>query len=220
MSIANRIDHTLLKPACTSAEITQLCAEAKEFGFKAVCVPPYYVKTAHRLLQDVPIKIATVIGFPMGYSTIPAKVEEIKRAINDGVDEVDVVINLCAVKNSAWNYVKNDIDSTTRITHMRGKVIKTILETTLLTEQEIIQLCSFCNEFGVDFVKTSTGFQGAGATIPTIQLLKKHLSNQIKIKASGGIRTYQDALHLIEAGADRLGCSSSIAIMQGQAAAQ
>lgn len=214
MNLGKIIDHTILKPDCTVDDIKQVCTEASNNEFAAVCVPPFYVKEASHFLKDSPIKIATVIGFPMGYSTIPAKVEEIKRAINDGVDELDVVINICAVKSNNWNYVKNDIDSVTRISHMRGKTIKIIFEMNLLNQEQVKKLCEICNEFGVDYVKTSTGFQGGGATVKRVSLLREHLSSNIKIKASGGIKKRKDALALVEAGADRLGCSASLKLIE------
>ena len=141
MNIASYIDHTILRPDCTIRDIEQICGEASTHSFKAVCVPPYFVPSASQLLKDVEVKIATVIGFPMGYGTVSSKVEEIKRALNDGADEVDVVINIAATKNGDWTYVRNDIDSVTRAVHLKGKAIKLILETGLLDREEIIKLC-------------------------------------------------------------------------------
>ena len=212
MNIAEIIDHTNLKPNLSNEAVEQLCKEAIEHQFSAVCVPPYFVRFAFNALKDQSVKVATVIGYPMGYSSTPSKVEEIKRAIDEGADELDVVINICAVKNSDWTYVKNDIDSVTRAVHLKGKVIKIILETSLLETGEIENLAKICGEVGVDFVKTSTGLQG-GATKEVVAQLKSLLPKGIKIKASGGIRTRQDAEQLHNAGADRLGCSSSIAII-------
>lgn len=213
MNLAASIDHTLLRPNSTIAEVRQLCAEAKQHHFAAVCVSPYFVKKAVDLLADSPVKVATVIGFPNGYSTTAAKVEEIKRALNDGADEVDVVINISAVKDSNWHYVANDIDSTTMAVHLRGKVIKIILETDLLEQEEVLKLCEICEKVGVNYVKTSTGFNGGGATVATVQLLRKHLSEDIKIKASAGIRSADTAAQLLAAGASRLGTSASVAIV-------
>lgn len=213
MKLAEYIDHTILRPDCTIESITKLCEEALQFSFYAVCVPPYFVSSAFRLLDDSPVKVSTVIGFPMGYSSTQAKVEEIKRAIVDGADELDVVCNICAVKSNNWNYVKSDIDAVTRIAHLRSRTVKIIFETGLLTQEEIQRLCEICRQVDVDFVKTSTGFNGAGATPELINLMKTHLPSKIKIKASGGIRTADDACRLIEAGAARIGCSSSVKIM-------
>lgn len=213
MSLARKIDHTILKADCTPEDIVQLCHEALEHGFAAVCVPPYYIKQAVNILEDSMVSVATVIGFPMGYSNTPSKVEEIKRAIDEGIDEVDVVINVAAVKDGNWNFVKNDIDSTTRAAHLKGKVVKIILETGLLTTEEIEKLCEICSEVGVNYVKNSTGFNG-GATVEIISNLRNLLHEDVKIKASGGIRTTADAEKLVEAGADRLGSSSGVQIVE------
>ena len=214
MNISSYIDHTTLKADCRLEDVQSKCKEAVEFNFKAVCIPPYFVKAAVDLLDNTPVKVATVVGFPMGYSATPAKVEEIKRAIDNGADEIDVVANICAVKGKQWNYVKNDIESMTMAVHLKGKVIKVILETGLLTDEEIEQLCQICAEIKVDFVKTSTGFNGGGATVRVVSLMRSVLPKEIKIKASGGIRTKEDAIQLIEAGASRLGSSSGVSIVQ------
>jgi deoxyribose-phosphate aldolase len=216
MNIASYIDHTILRADCNSEDIKRICAEAVQYKFKSVCVPPYFVKEAAGHLENSPVKVVTVIGFPMGYSTTPSKVEEIKRAIDDGAHEVDVVVNLCAIKSGNWNYVGNDIDSMTTAVHIKGKVIKVILETGLLDEAEIRRLCRLCEDSKVDFVKTSTGFNGEGANIQVLNLLKSSLSSKVKIKASGGIRTREDALRLIEAGANRIGTSSGVLIVSGK----
>ncbi|MFK8102928.1 MAG: deoxyribose-phosphate aldolase [Saprospiraceae bacterium] len=215
MNLATIIDHTTLKANCTVAQIQTICEEAVNYKFKAVCIPPYYVKDAVKALNDSPIKIATVIGFPLGYSATAAKVEEIKRAINDGAHELDVVINICAVKSQDWAYVKNDIDSMTRSAHLKGKIVKVILETGLLTKEEIKKLCVICSELEADYVKTSTGFNGEGVSVEMVRFLKQSLSPSVKIKASGGIRDQSTARQLVEAGANRLGCSASIAIVAG-----
>ncbi|MCR9286000.1 MAG: deoxyribose-phosphate aldolase [Bacteroidetes bacterium] len=215
MNLTKFIDHTILKPNCTKADIERICEEADLYQFPTVCIPPFFVKDAANILEDKLVKVGTVIGFPMGYSTTAAKVEEIKRSINDGADEVDVVVNVCAIKSEQWNYVRNDIDSATRAVHLKGKVIKIILETCLLTASEIKRVCDFCTEIGVDYVKTSTGFNGEGATNETVAYLKSLLPSNIKIKASGGIKSQNQAIELIEAGANRLGCSSSLQIVEG-----
>jgi deoxyribose-phosphate aldolase len=212
MNLAPLIDHTLLRSDADMQAIERLCQEAIEHQFCAVCVPPYFVGQAARLLERKAVKIATVIGFPQGYTATPGKVAEIKRAIDDGVDELDAVINICAVKSGQWNYVRNDIDSMTRVAHLKNKRIKIILETDLLTVEEIQQLCAICTDNAVNFVKTSTGFR-AGATPEIVQLLRSHLPESIKIKASGGIRTAEFAQQLIEAGAQRLGTSSGLQLI-------
>ena len=212
MSIAKNIDHTFLKPDCDKQMVQKVCEEGIEYGFFAVCIPPFFVRTAKEFLSESECKVATVIGYPYGYSSTAAKVEEIKRALDDGADELDVVINICAVKNENWNYLKNDIESTARAVQMRGKIVKIIIETALLTREEIAKVCGFCIESGVDFVKTSTGvFEGAD--LSTIQLLKEILTDKVKIKASGGIRNYDQAAAYINAGAVRLGTSSGTQIV-------
>ncbi|MCS6934090.1 MAG: deoxyribose-phosphate aldolase [Chitinophagales bacterium] len=214
MNIASRIDHTLLKPDCNEREIKKLCAEAKEYGFAAVCVPPYFVRKCRRWLEGTPVKVATVVGFPMGYANTPAKVEEARRAIDEGAHEVDMVINIIALKAGDFNYLKNELTSAGTIVQLRGGKLKVILETGLLSEEEIIAACKLCKEMSVDFVKTSTGFVTPGATVEVVKLLRANLPSSIKIKASGGIRTAEFAQQLIEAGADRLGCSASVSIVQ------
>ena len=213
MDLAAFIDHTILRPDCSLEDIKRICSEAIEHRFCSVCIPPYYVKNSVSLLKDAPVKVATVIGFPMGYSPTPAKVEAIKRAIDEGADEVDVVINLCAVKNQNWNYVRNDIDSMTTAAHIKGKTIKVIIETGLLTEAEIRKICELCLEIKPDFVKTSTGFNGDGASLFSVRLLRELLGKNIRIKASGGIRDREAAQDMIAAGAQRIGSSSGIKIV-------
>lgn len=213
MNLASYIDHTILKADCTAKDIKRVCDEAAQYGFAAVCVPPFYVKYAVSALEGKPVKVATVIGFPMGYTTTPSKVEEIKRALDEGADEVDAVVNLCAVKDGNWNFVTNDVDSMCTAAHMKGKSIKIILETGLLTNKEIAKLCEIALQTGVDFVKTSTGFNGQGATLEAVQLIKSLVGDKVRIKASGGIRTRWDAERFIDAGASRIGSSSSIAIV-------
>lgn len=213
MNLASRIDHTLLKADASEKEIKKLCAEAKEHGFAAVCIPPYFVRKCKLWLNGCEVKVATVVGFPLGYSHTPAKVEEARRAIDEGADEVDMVINIIALKAGDWNYLKNELTSVATIVQLRGGKLKVILETGLLTDAEIIKACELCAEMTVDFVKTSTGFSQPGATVEAVKLLRANLPRAIKIKASGGIRDKEFALQLIEAGADRLGCSASVSIV-------
>lgn len=203
------IEHTYLKADASPANIEKLCAEAIEYKFGAVCVPPYYVRYAATQLKETTIKIVTVVGFPFGYATTPAKVEEIKRALDDGADEIDAVINLNALRAANWTYVKNDITSMTAATHLKGKIFKIIIETGLLNPDELQKICEICTDAGVNFVKTSTGVLGQGATPDIIQQLRKHLPQSIEIKASGGIQTAQQAHALFQAGATRIGSSSS-----------
>ena len=215
MDLARLIDHTLLKPYCTLTDVEEVCKQAIENQFAAVCLPPYYVKDASQLLNNAPIKVATVIGFPMGYSTIAAKVEEIKRAVDEGADELDIVINLCAVKNANWNYVKSEIESLTTACHMKGKAIKAIIETGALSSDELLKFAEICTRAGVDFVKTSTGFNAPGASVEIVSRLRAALPKKVKIKASGGIKDRHFAEQLVNAGADRLGSSSGVQIVRG-----
>ena len=214
MNIAAYIDHTILKPVTTLSEVEQVCNDALEYGFVAVCVPPLFVKKAKQVLQNSPVKVATVIGFPFGYSAIEAKVAEIVLAIIDGADELDVVINISAIKNNDWQFLANEISTILPIIKKQEKVIKLILETGILTDEEIIKCCDLYGVAGVDFLKTSTGYAEKGATIEAVALMRRHLGPQVRIKASGGIKTYTFAKQLIEAGADRLGCSSSVQIVK------
>ncbi|MEL7220593.1 MAG: deoxyribose-phosphate aldolase [Bacteroidota bacterium] len=215
MKLAAFLDHTILKPDTTTADVVRICAEAKTHGFAAVCVPPFYVTQAKQELQGQDVKLATVIGFPLGYAATFSKVEEIKRAIDEGADEFDVVINIAAAKNANWTFVRNEIDRVIAACRMRAKTVKIILETGLLTEEEVRRLCDICNEFEPDFVKTSTGFNGPGASLVAVELLRSCLKKDIKIKASGGIRDAATAQAMIDAGADRIGASASVAIVQG-----
>lgn len=214
MTIATYIDHTLLKPTTLLADIEKICAEAREYQFAAVCVPPLFVKKARSFLQQTNIKVATVIGFPFGYAAIEAKVAETILAIIDGVDELDVVVNISAIKNNDWQFLAHELNTILPIVRSKNKVIKIIIETGVLTNGEIIKCCDLYGAAGVDFMKTSTGYAEKGATVEAVQLLRKHLADNIQIKASGGIKTYTFAQQLIAAGATRLGCSSSIEIVK------
>jgi len=208
------IEHTLLKPDTSLAEVRQLCAEALQYGFHGVCVPPLFVRDARRLLgEDSTIRVVTVIGFPMGYTAIPAKSEEIRRALDEGANDVDAVINIAAIKSENWNHVNHDIDSVARATHMRGRTLKLILECGLLTEAEIRKVCEFAREAQVNWLKTGTGFHGHPATPEMVRNLRAIAPASMSIKASGGIKTAKDAQALLDAGADRLGTSASLAII-------
>ncbi len=211
MTIAHLIEHSILKPDASLEEIQQACEETIRRGFYGVCVPPYYVRDAERAI-DEKAKVISVIGFPFGYSTIPAKVEEIKRALDEGANEVDAVVNLCAVKSGAWNYVRSEMDSLMRSALMKGKILKAIIEPGLLTKEELDKLLTVCEEQEVHFVKTSTGFNGTGATVEMVKYLRAALNPKIRIKASGGIKTLAQAKELLEAGADRIGSSNSVMI--------
>ena len=213
MNLASKIDHTLLKADIFERDVKKLCAEAKEYGFAAVCIPPYFVRKCKLWLTDTNVKVATVVGFPLGYAHTPAKVEEARRAIDEGADEIDMVINIIALKAGDWNYLKNELTSAATIVQLRGGKLKVILETGLLTKSEIIKACELCKEMSVDFVKTSTGFIQPGATVEVVKLLRANLPKSIKIKASGGIRDKEFAAQLVEAGADRIGTSSGVSLV-------
>lgn len=208
------IDHTILKPTTTLVEIEKLCNDAIQYQFAAVCVPPPFVKKAKEYLNNSTVKTATVIGFPFGYSAIEAKVAEIVLAIIDGADELDMVINISALKNNDWQYLANEINTILPIIRNRNKVIKVIIESGILTDDETIKCCDIYGAAGVDYIKTSTGYAEKGATLHAVKLMRAHLSNAVKIKASGGIKTYLFAKDLIDAGADRLGCSNSVLIVK------
>lgn len=218
MQINQYIDHTILKPTTLISDIEKLCADARHYKFAAVCVPPPFVRLAASQLEGSDIKVATVIGFPFGYSAIEAKLAESVLAIVDGADEIDVVINLVALKNNDWPYLANEINHLLPVVLNKGKVIKIIIESGILTDDEIIKCCELYGVAGVDFLKTSTGYAEHGASVHAVQLMRRHLPENVQIKASGGIKTYQFAAELIEAGATRLGCSASVAIVTGSPA--
>ena len=217
MSIHSYIDHTILKPNTLSADVEKLCSEAVKYDFASVCVPPPFVKLAKQLVKESTVKVATVIGFPFGYSATESKIAEIILAMLDGADELDMVVNLLAIKNGDWVYLADEINHVLPVVKSKHKVIKLIIETGILTDEEIIKCCQLYGPSGIDFLKTSTGFAERGATVQSVELMRKHLPQHVKIKASGGIKDYAFAMQLIKAGAERLGCSSSVAIVSGQA---
>jgi len=216
MNLASCIDHTILKPTTALADVDQLCTEALQYEFAAVCVPPYYVTEAKKKLQGSRVKTATVIGFPFGYSCTGAKLAEIEDAIVNGADELDMVINIAAVKNGDWSYVKREVSRTVQKIHTNGKTMKLIAESGILTDAALLKCCEIVAENNVDFIKTSTGYAETGATLYAVKLMRENLPSEIFIKASGGIRNFKFAKELIDAGADRLGCSASVAIVNEQ----
>ncbi len=220
MNVAPYIDHTILKATTVVDDINKLCAEALQYKFAAVCVPPPFVNTAKNILQGSNVHIATVIGFPFGYSATAAKLKEVEQAIEDGADELDVVINIPAVKSGLWNEVNAEMKQLIATAHDNGKLVKVIIESGILTDQEIISCCRICSDNGADFVKTSTGYAETGATLAAVQLMRANLPSHIRIKASGGIKTYESARQFIEAGADRIGCSAGVTIIKQQPADQ
>ncbi|MEO7176449.1 MAG: deoxyribose-phosphate aldolase [Saprospiraceae bacterium] len=213
MNLASYIDSTLLKADCSVAEIELLCQEAIELEIFSVCVPPYFVPLAIKCLDNSKIKTSTVIGFPMGYSNSSAKLEEIKKAIDDGAHEFDAVVNLLAIKQMQKSYLRQEIDSMVRILHMRDRKLKIIIEAGLLKAEEIEFICQIASDQGVDFIKTSTGFNGPGATVEMVKAIRASIVDEIQIKASGGISTAAQALTLIEAGASRIGTSHARTIL-------
>ena len=204
------IEHTLLKQDATVAEVEKLCKEAIEYGFYGVCVAPYFVEAAKKFLGDAKPKIITVIGFPFGYTNTSSKVEEAKSAFLKGAAEIDVVMNLSAFRSGDWNYVKNDIESVATIARLQDKVVKVIIESGLLTDEEIVKACEICVAAGADFIKTSTGYAKHGASVEQVQLIKKNVPAKTKIKASGGIKDKALALELVAAGATRIGTSGGV----------
>jgi deoxyribose-phosphate aldolase len=212
--LATYIDHTILKPDATAEQVMQLCDEARNYGFAAVCVPPCYVQLAsERLGPGALVKVATVVGFPLGYSHSKVKFLETHQAIADGAQEIDVVMNVSAFKSGKFDEVENELGDLAKFCHLKEAELKVIIETALLTEDEIVKACELCANANVDYVKTSTGFAAAGATVENVMLMRKVLPANIKIKAAGGIKTTADAEALIQAGANRLGCSASIKIV-------
>lgn len=214
VNLANFIEHTVLKPDTTVADVRRLCEEAQQHKFAAVCVPPLYVRDACRILgENRRVRVATVVGFPMGYSAIPAKSEEIKRAIDEGADDIDAVINIAAAKSENWNHVERDIEAVARATHMRGRTLKLILECGLLLEEEIKKVCDIAHAAHVEWLKTGTGFHDRPATVEMVRSLRATAPGNIRIKAAGGIRNAKDAEALIAAGANRIGTSASLDII-------
>jgi deoxyribose-phosphate aldolase len=209
------IEHSLLKATTSKGEVTKLCQEAMENGFHGVCVPPYFVKQAARFFKEKKVdqKVITVIGFPFGYSSVSAKVEEIKKAIQDGAHEMDIVVNLSAYLSNDMAAVTNDIQSVVTTCHLQNRLAKIILETGALLPKDILKLADICVAAGANFIKTSTGYYEKGATIEAVSLLKSHLPEKTGIKAAGGIRTEDFARSLVEAGASRIGTSSALSLI-------
>jgi deoxyribose-phosphate aldolase len=214
--VARHIDHTILKATTVISDIVQLCSEAAAYHFAAVCVPPNFVASAKKELTGSDVKVATVIGFPFGYSAIKAKLAEVDQALNDGAEELDIVINISALKNGSLDLLRNEINTLLPPAHAANSTVKTIIESGVLTDEEIVTCCRIYSEAGVDYLKTSTGYAESGASIHAVQLLKANLPSHIRIKASGGIRSLESVLNYINAGADRIGTSSGVGIMKQQ----
>ena len=212
--IAAMIDHTLLKQNATEEQIDKLCAEAREYSFASVCVNPGYVSQCARALAGSAVKVCTVIGFPLGATTSESKAFEAKDAVAKGAREVDMVVNVGKIKSGAWDYVEADIKAV--VDAVKGQaLVKVIIETCLLTDEEKVRVCQVAKAVGADFVKTSTGFSTGGATVADIALMRKTVGPEMGVKASGGIHNAQEALAMVEAGATRIGASAGIAIVNG-----
>jgi deoxyribose-phosphate aldolase len=218
MNIASFIDHSLLKPTATLTDVKKLCEEALQYGFAAVCIPPPMIGRAKELTKNSTVKVATVIGFPFGYSSAAAKLTEVKEAINNGADELDVVINLIALRAGDQNQLVLEMQPIVETVHQQRRLVKVIIESGILSNEEILFCCNLYGTMRVDFLKTSTGYAERGATLDTVKLMKANLPATVKIKASGGIRDYDFAVSLIESGASRLGCSASVEIVSGKPA--
>jgi deoxyribose-phosphate aldolase len=217
-SLAKMIDHTLLKPEATQQEISQLCFEARKYEFASVCVNPTWVELCAQLLKGSPVKVCTVIGFPLGATSSETKAFEAENAIRHGATEIDMVINIGALKARDLDTVAKDIRGVVNAAHPRGAIVKVIIETVLLNDEEKTLACLLSKEAGADFVKTSTGFAGGGATVHDIELMRKTVGPQMGVKASGGVRTFEDAASMIKAGATRIGASAGVKIIQGPSA--
>ncbi|HWP82226.1 MAG TPA: deoxyribose-phosphate aldolase [Bacteroidota bacterium] len=210
------IDHTLLRPDATKNEIEKLCAEARHYGFASVCVNPSYVRLCSTLLKDTTVKVCTVIGFPLGATTSEVKSFETQQAIRNGAREVDMVINVGMLKSGEYHYVEQDIRAVVQTAHREGAITKVIIETGLLTDEEKVKACLLAKRAGADFVKTSTGFAKGGATVGDIALMRKVVGPTLGVKASGGVRSHEEAVALVESGADRIGASASVKIVTGE----
>jgi deoxyribose-phosphate aldolase len=207
-------DHTLLKPEATNEQIDKLLEEAREYDFYSVCVNTCYVSRCYDALKDTDVKVAAVVGFPLGACTTQSKVFETQEAFMDGASEVDMVLNVGKFKSGDNDYVRDDIRAVADAAHNFGGILKVILETCLLTDDEIVEACKLSMEAGADFVKTSTGFSTGGATEHDVKLMKETVGDHLSVKASGGIRDYEQCMKMIEAGADRIGASASVKIME------
>ena len=213
--LARMIDHTILKAEATEKEIEKLCKEALEYNFASVCVNPSMVEKAYSLLKESEVKVCTVIGFPLGATTTEVKAFETEDVIKKGATEVDMVINVGKLKEGNLEYVKKDIEAV--VNAAKGKALtKVIIETCLLTDEEKVTACKVSKEAGADFVKTSTGFSTGGATASDIKLMRETVGKDLGVKASGGVRSLEDAMAMIENGATRIGASASIAICEGK----
>ena len=215
-SIASYIDHTLLKPEASEAEVLKVCAEAVEYKFKSVCVNPIWVKTVTKALKGSGVLTCSVIGFPLGATPSDVKAFEARGAVLDGADEIDMVINMAAARANDKGALVDDITAVAEAVHAGEAILKVIIETSMLTDEQKVIACEAAVEAGADFVKTSTGFNGGGATVEDVALMRKTVGPDVGVKASGGVRSLADAQAMIAAGATRIGASSGIAIVKGE----
>lgn len=213
MNINKLIDHTALKPNTNKESILKLIAEAKTYDFASVCVNPCWVALAHQELKDTDVKVCTVIGFPLGANTTEVKVFETKDAIEKGAQEIDMVINIAMLKDKKYDYVENEIHQIVEAAKDKA-IVKVIIETCLLTDEEKIKACELSQKAGADFVKTSTGFSTGGATVHDIALMRKTVGAEMGVKASGGVHTHEEALAMVEAGATRIGASAGVKLLK------
>ena len=216
ISLARMIDHTMLKPEATPEEITTLCEEAKKYNFASVCVNPSFVPLCSKLLKGTQVKVCTVIGFPLGATTTATKRAEAEEVLNEGAQEIDMVINIGKLKAGDYKYVFNDINQVVLAAKRKNAVAKVIIETALLTDEEKVKACLISKEAKADFVKTSTGFSKGGATAGDIALMRYVVGSSVGVKASGGVRSLEDAETMIKSGADRIGASASVKIVTGE----
>ncbi len=215
LNLAKMIDHTLLKPDATQDQIAQLCFEARKYGFASVCVNPTWVSLCAQLLQGSPVKVCTVIGFPLGATAPEVKAFETQNALDHGATEIDMVINIGALKARDLELAAKDIRGVVTTAHARGTIVKVIIEAVLLTDEEKTIACLLSKEAGADFVKTSTGFASGGATVHDVELMRRTVGPEMGVKAAGGVRTFEDAEKMIKAGATRIGASAGVKILQG-----
>ncbi len=213
--LARMIDHTMLKPDATPVEIEQLCEEALRYRFASVCVNPSYVPLAGTILADTEVEVGTVIGFPLGATTTTAKVCEAGQALDDGATELDMVIHIGALKAGQRDRVREDIAAVATACHEGGGLLKVIIEAALLNDEEKVLACKIAQEAGADFVKTSTGFAASGAKVEDVRLMRRTVGPHVGVKAAGGIHSYEEAMAMIEAGANRIGASASVQIVEG-----
>ena len=206
------IDHTNLKPFSTKKDIEKLCDEAIKYNFASVCINPYYVPLAHELLIRSNVNICAVIGFPLGQNTKEIKIKETKEAIDNGADEIDMVINIAALKDKYYDYLEDEIRQIRKV--VKDKILKVIIETCYLDNDEIIKITEICNKIGVDFIKTSTGYGISGAKVEDVELIMRHKNKDIQVKASGGIKTKSQVQAFIDKGVKRIGTSNGIEIME------